>query len=183
MNGTILIVDDEKDTAALLCDLLRKRGLDVAAVSSGQQCLEQLRGHPADVVMTDVHMPGMSGIELCARLRERHPDLLPIIVTGQHDLETAIAAIRAGAFDFIVKPLKIEAVELAVSRTLEHLALKREVKRLRAVVHSDETIDGIAGNSRAIRAMVDMIQRVASSDASVLISGESVSYTHLTLPT
>jgi two-component system response regulator HydG len=173
MNGTILIVDDEEDTAALLCDLLRKRGFDVAAVSSGQQCLEQLRGHPADVVMTDVQMPGMSGIELCATLRERHPDLLPIIITGQHDLETAIAAIRAGAFDFIVKPLKIEAVELAISRTLEHLALKREVKRLRAVVHRDETIDGIAGNSRAIRAMVEMIQRVASSDASVLISGES----------
>jgi DNA-binding NtrC family response regulator len=173
MNGTILIVDDDDDTSALLRDLLRKRGLDVTAVSSGQQCLEQLRGHPADVVVTDVQMPGMSGIELCVRLHERHPDLLPIIVTGQNDLETAIAAIRAGAFDFITKPLQIRAVELAVSRALEHLGLKREVKRLRAEVHRDETIDGIAGDSPAVRQMVEMIQRVASSDASVLITGES----------
>ncbi len=173
MKGTILIVDDEEDTAVLLRDLLRQRGFDVTAVSSGQPCLEQLRDHPADVVVTDVQMPGMSGIELCARLRERHPDLLPTIVTGHNDLDTAIAAIRSGAFDFILKPLKIEAVELAVSRALEHLALKREVKRLRAEARRDETIDGIAGNSRAIRTMVEMIQRVASSDASVLISGES----------
>src|SRR5213078_1623514 len=111
---------------------------DVTAVSSGQQCLEQLRGCPIDVVVADVQMPGMSGIELCATLRERHPDLLPIIVTGQHDLETAIAAIRAGAFDFITKPLESQAVEIAVSRALEYLALKREVKRLRAEVHCDE---------------------------------------------
>jgi DNA-binding NtrC family response regulator len=173
MNGTILIVDDEDDTAALLCDLLRKRGFDVTAVSSGQQCLEHLRGHPTDVVVTDVQMPGMSGLGLCATLRERHPDLLPIIITGQHDLETAIAAIRAGAFDFITKPLEIQVVEVAVVRALEYLALKREVKRLRAEVHHDATIDGIAGNSRAIRTMVEMIQRVAGSDANVLITGES----------
>jgi DNA-binding NtrC family response regulator len=173
MNGTILIVDDDEDTAALLRDLLRKRGFDATAVSSGRQCLEHLRGHPTDVVVTDVQMPGMSGIELCVTLRERHPDLLPIIVTGQNGLETAIAAIRAGAFDFLTKPLEIRAVEIAVSRALEYLALKREVKRLRAEVHPDETIDGITGNSRAIRTMVEMIQRVASSDASVLITGES----------
>src|SRR5579859_1453566 len=144
MNGSILIVEDEDDTAALLRDLLRQRGFAVTAVSSGQQCLEQLHRHPADVVVTDVQMPGMSGIELCARLRERHPDLLPIVVTGQNVLETAIAAIRAGAFDFMVKPLKIDAVEFVVSRALEHLALKREAKRLRAGLHRDDTIDGIA---------------------------------------
>jgi two-component system response regulator HydG len=173
MNGTILIVDDDEDAAALLRDLLCRCGLDVTAVSSGRQCLEQLRSHPADVVVTDVQMPGMSGTELCVTLRERHPDLLPIIVTGRSDPETAIAAIRAGAFDFITKPLETRAVEIAVSRALEHLALKREVKRLRAEVHRDETIDGIAGDSPAIRKMVEMVQRVASSDASVLITGES----------
>jgi two-component system response regulator HydG len=176
MNGTILIVDDDEDTAALLRDLLRRCGLDVTAVGSGRQCLEQLRNHPADVVMTDVQMPGMLGTELCVTLRERHPDLLPIIVTGRSDPETAIAAIRAGAFDFITKPLEAHAVKIAVSRALEHLALKREVRRLRAEVQrdeTDETIDGIAGESPAIRKMVEMIQRVASSDASVLITGES----------
>ncbi|HEY0483935.1 MAG TPA: sigma-54 dependent transcriptional regulator [Kofleriaceae bacterium] len=172
MNRTILIVDDDEGTATLLRDLLRKRGFDAGAVSSGQQCLDWLRSRPCDVVVTDVQMPGMSGVELCATLRERHPDLLSIIVTGQNGVETAIAAIRAGAFDYLTKPMKIEAVEIAVSRALEHIALKREVKRLRAAVRRD-TIDGIAGDSPAIRKMIEMIQRVAGSDANVLITGES----------
>jgi len=114
----------------------------------------------------------MSGIDLCAILRERHPELLSMVVTGHHDFDTAIAAIRAGAYDFISKPVKLEAVEIAVSRAVEYLALKREVKRLRAVGR-DRTIDGVSGESPAIREMFEMIRRVADSDASVLITGES----------
>ena len=164
MKGSILVVDDQPDTAELLCALLRKRGFDATAVTSGQECLEHLRTHSAGVVVTDVQMPGMSGIELCATLRERYPDLLPIVITGQGDFEIAI---RAGAYDFITKPVKIDAVELAVSRALEYLTLEREVKRLRAAGDHDRAIDGIAGDSPA------MIRRVADSDASVLITGES----------
>jgi two-component system response regulator HydG len=173
MKATILVVDDHTDAAELLRDLLRKRGFDATAVTSGQACLEHLGTHSTDVVVTDVQMPGMSGIELCATLRERHPDLLPIVITGQGDFETAIAAIRAGAYDFITKPVKIDALEFAVSRAFGYLALKREVKRLRAAGDRDGTIDGIAGDSPAIRAMVEMIRRVADSDATVLITGES----------
>ena len=91
MNGTILIVDDDEDTAILLRDSLRKRGFDVDAVNSGQQALEHLRTDPTDVVVTDVQMAGMTGIELCTELRQRHPDLLPIVLTGQGGLDTAIA--------------------------------------------------------------------------------------------
>jgi two-component system response regulator HydG len=173
MKGSILVVDDEPDSAELLRALLRKRGFDATAVTSGEECLAHLRTHSADVVVTDVQMPGMSGLELCATLRERHPDLLPIVITGQGDFETAIAAIRVGAYDFITKPVKIDAVDISVSRALEHLMLKREVKRLRAVDDRETSIDGIAGHSPAIRDMVEMIRRVADSDASVLITGES----------
>ena len=90
MNGTILIVDDDDDTAVLLRDSLRKRGFAVDAVNSAQQCLEYLRTDPADVVVTDVQMSGMSGIELCQELRQRYPDLLPLVLTGQGGLDTAI---------------------------------------------------------------------------------------------
>jgi len=173
MKGTILVVDDHNEAAELLRDLLRKRGFDATAVTSGQACLEHLKTHPTDVVLTDIQMPGMSGIELCLMLRERHPDLLPVVITGQGDFETAIAAIRAGTYDFITKPVKIDAVELAVSRALEYVTLRREVKRLRVADDRDRTVDGIAGNSPAVRAMVEMIRRVAGSDASVLITGES----------
>ncbi len=173
MNGTILIVDDDDDTAVLLRDSLRKRGFDVDAVNSGQQALERLRTDPADVVVTDVQMAGMNGIELCGELRTRHPDLLPIVLTGQGGLETAIGAIRAGAYDFITKPVKVDALAIAVGRALEHLSLKREVKRLRSAADKEVPIDGIAGSSPAIRETIEMIRRVSDSDATVLVTGES----------
>jgi two-component system response regulator HydG len=173
VNGTILIVDDDDDTAVLLRDSLRKRGFDVDAVNSAQQCLEHLRTEPADVVVTDVQMTGMSGIDLCQELRQRYPDLLPIVLTGQGGLETAIAAIRAGAYDFITKPVKVDALAISVGRALEHLSLRREVKRLRQHADSQIPIDGIAGNSPAIRETIEMIRRVADSDATVLVTGES----------
>jgi len=173
VTGTILIVDDDDDTATLLRDSLRKRGFDVDAVNSAPQCLEHLRTDPADVVVTDVQMSGMSGIELCQELRQRHPDLLPLVLTGQGGLETAIAAIRAGAYDFITKPVKVDALAIAVGRALEHLSLRREVKRLRSAADGEFPIDGIAGNSPAIRETIEMVRRVADSDATVLVTGES----------
>jgi DNA-binding NtrC family response regulator len=173
VNGTILIVDDDDDTAVLLRDSLRKRGFDVDSVNSAQQCLEHLRTDPADVVVTDVQMTGMSGIDLCQELRQRYPDLLPLVLTGQGGLDTAIAAIRAGAYDFITKPVKVDALAIAVGRALEHLSLKREVKRLRSAADGNLQIDGIAGGSPAIRETIEMIRRVADSDATVLVTGES----------
>src|SRR5690242_360684 len=118
-------------------------------------------------------MAGISGIELCTELRQRHPDLLPIVLTGQGGLDTAIAAIRAGAYDFITKPVKVDALAIAVGRAIEHLSLKREVKRLRSAADRDVPIDGIAGNSPAIRETIEMIRRVADNDATVLVTGES----------
>jgi two-component system response regulator HydG len=173
VNGTILIVDDDEDTAVLLRDSLRKRGYDVEAVNSAQQCLERLRTDPADVVVTDVQMSGMSGIDLCVELRQRYPDLLPLVLTGQGGLDTAIAAIRAGAYDFITKPVKVDALAIAVQRALEHLSLQREVLRLRRDAGKDQPIDGIAGSSPAIRETIEMIRRIADSDATVLVTGES----------
>jgi two-component system response regulator HydG len=145
----------------------------VDAVNSAQQCLERLRTDPADVVVTDVQMSGMSGIDLCVELRQRYPDLLPLVLTGQGGLDTAIAAIRAGAYDFITKPVKVDALAIAVQRAVEHLSLQREVMRLRRDAGKDQPIDGIAGGSPAIRETIEMIRRVADSDATVLVTGES----------
>lgn len=133
MIGTILVVEDDPDTATLLRDALRKRGLDAEAVLSAPACLERLKTHPVDVVVTDIQMPEMSGIELCTKLRETYPDLLTIVVTGQGGLEAAIGAIRAGAYDFITKPVKVDALTIAVSRAIDHLALRRA----RTPAHAD----------------------------------------------
>jgi two-component system response regulator HydG len=170
MNGTLLIVDDDLDAAHLLHEILRKRGFTVDVVHSAADCLDWLVSHRADVVIADVQMVGMDGIELCQELR-RYPDMLTIVVTAQVGLETAVAAIRAGAYDFVTKPVKIDALSVAVGRAMQHLSLKREVMRLRTT--REVIVDGIAGNSPAIRDTVTMIHRVAESDATVLITGES----------
>ncbi|MBA3539515.1 MAG: sigma-54-dependent Fis family transcriptional regulator [Deltaproteobacteria bacterium] len=173
MTGSIIIVDDDEDTRSLLCEALRRRGYQVEAVDSAKACLERLRTATVDVVVTDVQMPGMSGVELCTVLHERHSDLLPIVLTGIGALDTAVAAIRAGAYDFITKPVRIEALEVAVRRALEHLSVKQEVKRLRAAVDRDHPIPGMIGTSSALRVTTEMIRQVADSDAMVLITGES----------
>ena len=173
MTGSILIVDDEDDTRMLLCDALRGRGFDAEAVDSAQACLDRLRSRAFDVVVTDVQMPGMSGVDLCALLHERHPDLLPIVLTGMGALDTAVAAIRAGAYDFITKPVKIDALEVAVRRALDHLSVRNEVKRLRAAVDRELPIPSLAGTSSALRQTTELIRQVADSDATVLITGES----------
>jgi len=172
VKASILVVDDQPDTAELLCDLLGRRGFHADAVTSGAACLEHLQTHPAEVVITDIQMPDMTGIELCATLRERFPALLPIVLTGRGDVDTVVAAIRAGAYDFITKPVKIDAVEIAVTRALQVLHLKQEVTRLRASGVRDPAA-GIVGDSPPMRDMIEMIHRVAGSDASVLITGES----------
>ena len=167
----IMIVDDDEDAAALLRDLLERRGYCTVAVSSSSQCLDYLRRGVADLVITDIKMPGMSGIELCQELRVRHPDLLTIVLTGIADFEHAVAAIRAGAYDFITKPVKTDFLGVAIERAFEHLALRREVRRLR--VDTAISVSGIVGTSPAITATIDLVRRAAASDASVLVTGES----------
>jgi DNA-binding NtrC family response regulator len=172
VNGSVLVVDDEVDTAQLLRDGLRRRGLSVNSVHSAAACLERLATDVVDVVVTDIYMTDMTGLELCAEIRQRYPDVLSIVITGQSTLENAIGAIRAGAYDFILKPIKLDTLAVAVGRALAHLLLLRELRHLRAVVEG-APMDGIAGNSPAIRETIDMVRRVSDSDATVLITGES----------
>jgi DNA-binding NtrC family response regulator len=172
MNESILIVDDDSDTAALLAEALCRFGFKADSVTSAEACLARVRDEPIDLVVTDAQMPGMSGVALCGVLHERHPDLLPIVLTGVGDLEMAIGAIRAGAYDFLVKPIKVEVLLVAIRRALEHLLVKREVKRLRVVART-APIDQLAGTSEALRKTTEMVRQVADTDATVLITGES----------
>jgi len=172
VNGRILVVDDDVDTADLLRDALRKRGFDAHAVYRGDTALARLREEPADVVVTDLQMPEMSGIELCEQLRVRDPETVAIVITGVGGLDAAIAACRAGVFDFLTKPVKVEILAVAVARGLEHRTLRREVRRLRTVA-KPRTFGDMVGRSPALDETIAMIHRVADSDATVLVSGES----------
>jgi two-component system response regulator HydG len=171
MRGRILIVDDDASTGGALAELLRQHGYSTDAVGSARACLDRLTRHGADVVITDVNMPEMSGIELCEQLQIQHPDVLPIVITASASTDVAVSAIRAGAYDYITKPIDVRALELAVARALDHLALQQELVRLR-----DAPLDGrlgVIGASRAIHHTLALVERVALSDATVLVSGES----------
>ncbi len=172
-DAQILVVDDEEDTAFLLRDILRNRGFHAEAVLSGSAALEHMRRSPADVVISDIQMPGMTGIELCEQLYTRFPDCAPIVLTGYGRLDTAIAALRAGAWDFLTKPARGEILEIAIDRALEEFALQREVKRLVTERACEEPIPGMIGDSAPLRDLQRMIRRVAMTDANVLIVGES----------
>jgi two-component system, NtrC family, response regulator AtoC len=168
----LLVVDDDADAAELLRVLLSKRGHDVVTCSNATDALERLRQEDIDVVVADIQMEGISGLELCARIRENHPDVLTILITGHSSVDVAVGAIRAGAYDFVLKPISIDAVAVAVARALEHRNLRLEVRRLRKRDQRDG-IESIVGSSGAVRELKQLIDRVAEHDATVLITGES----------
>ena len=120
MNRRILLVDDDDDTRTLMCEALRRRGLDVEAVESAQACLRRLDAARFDLVVTDVEMPGMSGIELCRALSHRVPPLLAIVVSGLKDVKTATAALACGAVEFLAKPIRATSLDAAIRRVIAH---------------------------------------------------------------
>jgi DNA-binding NtrC family response regulator len=173
MKGNVLIVDDERDSGEVLGDLLATHHHESMIVDRGEIALTKLDENDFDVVITDVRMDGMSGIDLCHKVRAGHPDVPVIVITGQADVETAVAALRAGAWDFVTKPLNGEHVAAAVARAIEHRRTKSEVRRLRQALAATRPIKDIIGDSPSIKAVSELVQRIADGDATVLITGES----------
>ena len=117
----ILLVDDEEDVRTLLCDILQRRGFAIESVSSAAACLRQLRIHDVSIVVTDIEMPGMSGIELCERLRDRHPDVIVVVVSGRTDEATMTAARASGAFRIMRKPVESKAIDRVLREAINTL--------------------------------------------------------------
>ncbi len=172
MGPRILLVEDDAATSQMLVLTLGKRGMLVEIANSGEAALERVLAEPFDLVLTDLEMPGMSGLELARRVGEG-PRVPVIVLTGRADLERAITAIRAGVADFLTKPAPIEVLVVAVERALRHRALHDELVRLRAEVGSELRFDDMTGESRALRELQDLVARVAPSDVPVLVTGES----------
>jgi putative two-component system response regulator len=116
---SVLLVDDDDDARFLMCLVLRRRGFTVDAVDSASSCLEYLGTHPVSIVVTDVEMPGMSGIELCRVIHEKYPDVVAIIMSGQTGPATIDAALRTGAFTFLPKPVSMAKLEATLRRVNE----------------------------------------------------------------
>ena len=172
LDGRVLIVDDEPDKCELMKMMLERHGLEVTALTSPRAALDLVGQQDFDVVLSDVGMNEMSGLDLCERMLGTRPDLLVVMVTGQTNLETAIGAMRIGAFDFLVKPVEPKLFAVSVMRALKHRRLQDEVKRLRSA-SSSPGAGQLIGESPSMRRVYDLIERLGTSEPSVLICGES----------
>ena len=173
VSDRILVVDDDSTICHLIYDALTRRGHQVDWCGTGQEAIELIHSGDFDVVVTDIRLGGMTGLELCERIMSNRRDLPVLVMTGFANLETAIAAIRVGAYDFIIKPLDMTTLELAVQRALQYRELQDEVTRLREQVAEVQSIDEIIGTSDEMRTVISLIQRVSDAETSVLITGES----------
>src|SRR3954469_1524331 len=152
---------------------LKKRGFQIVPFGSGADALAAISNHDVDVIVTDLNMKGMTGLELCQRVATERPDIPVLMLTAFGSFETAVGAIRAGAYDFVTKPVEIEALAIAIRRAAEHRALRGEVKRLREVVASTRGRGDLVGASPAMQQVYTLIDQVSATDATVLITGES----------
>jgi two-component system, NtrC family, response regulator AtoC len=151
----------------------RPKGFTVVTFGNGADALAALSEHDVDVVVTDLHMKGMTGLEVCQHIVADRPDIPVIVLTAFGSFETAVGAIRAGAYDFVTKPVEIEALAIAIRRAGEHRQLRGEVKRLREAVKTALGRGELIGASPAMRQTYDLVDQVSGTDATVLITGES----------
>ncbi|HWU88929.1 MAG TPA: sigma-54 dependent transcriptional regulator [Kofleriaceae bacterium] len=170
---TVFVVDDEREMVDLIALGLKKRGFTVVPFGTGADALAAIPGRDVDVVVTDLNMKGMTGLELCQRVVADRPDIPVLMLTAFGSFETAVGAIRAGAYDFVTKPVEIEALAIAIRRAAEHRALRGEVRRLREVVANTRGRGELLGASPAMQQVYQLIDQVSATDATVLITGES----------
>src|SRR6059058_6079795 len=170
MKPTILIVDDEPGVRSSLAGVLRDEGYVVECVSTGEACLDRVTRSAVDLIVLDVWLPGMDGLATLARLRERQVDAQVVLISGHGNIESAVRAIKMGAFDFVEKPLSLDKTVLVVANALRQRTLEAENRALRARVARHYTM---VGESPAIRQLREQVAMAAPSNGRVLIYGEN----------
>jgi two-component system response regulator AtoC len=167
----ILLVDDEPDILEILKDNLESADFRIMTAQDGLAALDVFEEHHPDLVVLDIKMPGLSGIEVLKRIRTKHPNQLVVMITAFGTVEQAVEAMKAGAYDFITKPLDPDHVRMVVDKALEKRRLTDEVQYLRAELKN--TFDEIIGESEALIKALKTVEQVAHSDSTVLIRGET----------
>jgi len=171
--GRILIVDDEAVVRESLRKWFATEGYQACAASSAHEVLAAIQSAEYDLALLDIKMPGMNGMELQARLREIEPDLTLIIMTGYASVETAVQALKRGAYDYITKPVDPDELLHLVANALEHRKARSEVQRLRENLREIFPATELIGKSPAMKRVLELVEMVAPTEATVLITGES----------
>jgi two-component system response regulator AtoC len=173
VTARVLIVDDDPVMCSMIATGLGKRGYHTASRTNGADAFELLRAEDFDVVVTDLNMRGMNGTALCERIVADRPDVPVIVITAFGRMETAIDALRAGAYDFIPKPFALDHLVMTLDRAVQHRRLSEEVVRLRREAAASEHYGELLGDSAPMRDVRALIDRVRDAEAPVLITGES----------
>ncbi|MBI2115480.1 MAG: sigma-54-dependent Fis family transcriptional regulator [candidate division NC10 bacterium] len=169
----VLIVDDEEQMRELLAKVLEKNGYQVAAAGDGAQALALLEKEPVDLVVTDVRMPGLGGMEALKSIKELNPDIIVIIMTAFGSIDQAVQAVKEGAYDYINKPFKIDEMLLTIGKALEERRLRHEVTALRHELRTRYHFESLIGKGRAMQEVFGLIEQVAGSRSTVMIYGKS----------
>ena len=173
--GRILIVDDEPLTRRSLYEILKKRGYTVSCVDSGQEAITHLSKEKPDVVITDLKMPGIDGIELLKRVREIDSDIAVVLITAYGSIDSAVEAMKEGAFDYITKPILDNEINIVIERIFEQKSILEENRLLKKQLEGIKRsrFYNLIGQNQRMQSIYNLIETIASTNASVLISGES----------
>src|SRR3990172_4862001 len=169
----ILVVDDEPGMRSLLSKVLMKGGYFVNAFEAGEEALQTLSEEEYDLAILDIEMPGMNGIELLKRIKQKDPSLSVVMITAYGSLQSAVEAMRQGAYDYLSKPFEMEEIKLVVEKALERERLIKENRELHRELEEQYRFTGIIGRSPKMEEVYELVSRVAGTNASVLIQGES----------
>jgi DNA-binding NtrC family response regulator len=171
--GRLLLVDDDPLIVGSLREVLRREGYGVSTAATGLEALRVLREQETDLVITDINMPEMDGMQLLREVRSRQPETIVILITGYGTIESAVEAIKAGAYDYITKPILDDEMKVVIQRALESRRLRSENERLRKRLDMRYSFGSIVGRDHKMQRIYDTIERVATTKATVLITGES----------
>jgi len=169
----ILVVDDDPSHLTVLKTIIKSWGYTVSSTDDGTHAVESVKERPFDLILMDVRMTQMSGIEALKKIKDYNPAIPILIMTAYSSVDSAVEALKAGAYDYLTKPLDFEVLKLTLERALEHTGLKEENKYLKDKLSADYELKNIIGKSRSMKEMIDMLAMIAPSEATVLITGES----------
>ncbi len=171
--NNILIVDDEQSMRELLSIMLKKEGYDVSTANNGEHALRAVQSEIFDLIITDIRMPSVNGIELLKSVKELSPETVVIVVTAFASTETAVDAMKLGAYDYITKPFKNEEIRLIVRKALEKRSLRKENLLLKRELEAKAGFENFVGRSDSMQKIFSLIRQVAETKSTVLITGES----------
>ena len=173
MSETILIIDDEIDMLENCSRILKNLGCECITASNGEEAIKIVREKLPDLIITDLKMPGKSGLELLKEIKGENPSSIVILFTAFATIESAVEAVKCGAFDYLQKPFTADQLKIAVERALTQKRLTEENKNLKEQLHEHFKFDNIIGQSQKIKDVLDMVRKVSKTDSNILILGES----------